>query len=422
MTNLLLTRGNALFKVDHTELSSIADVYLSLADETSLKFQVELDDATLLHDTDEFEFYFEGNKIRGFITNINIRSHAKDSIVFMSSSLPVEIHRSGSQYLSLVEFELFNLDDIWSEKFELEGGQRISKFEFGTKDVLVEIKSTPQTRDNVKNLKKNGGTLKTHCARMRHSGGGNLTPALVKDVITDLYFVLSFAKGNWVSPPYCRGYSNSSSLEWEMLADVGRRYRNAVTWFDPQSKSQLGDLFSCYSVLSESWKKTLRSTLFWYIESVNDYICLDSRIVLAQAALERISFEIFVVSEKTYTEKKFNSLKASDRLCEMFEFLSIPADVSLIRNLLKPEEIRNWTTSAEAITKVRNSIVHPKAGISDKSKLLYEVWRLSLWFLELTILAASGYNGVYGNRLVKQYYGDVEPVPWVVNSSAQRQA
>lgn len=67
-----------------------------------------------------------------------------------------------------------------------------------------------------------------------------------------------------------------------------------------------------------------------------------------------------------------------------------------------------------AITDIRNSLVHPVSK-KDVRNCYIEAWKLSLWYLELSVLALCGYDGIYTCRLTATYVTDSKKVPWEKN-------
>ena len=65
----------------------------------------------------------------------------------------------------------------------------------------------------------------------------------------------------------------------------------------------------------------------------------------------------------------------------------------------------------EAITGIRNSLVHPDAG-AKSSDSYYEAYNLSLWYLDLILLHLCGHNGSFANRLIPALggYSRIGPV------------
>jgi hypothetical protein len=54
----------------------------------------------------------------------------------------------------------------------------------------------------------------------------------------------------------------------------------------------------------------------------------------------------------------------------------------------------NWIDAPDAVTEIRNSLVHPEhKRRSQLERAYYDGWKLGLWYLELAILAICGYSG-----------------------------
>jgi len=70
----------------------------------------------------------------------------------------------------------------------------------------------------------------------------------------------------------------------------------------------------------------------------------------------------------------------------------------------------------QALTEIRNSIVHPKKSsfsLAGEVSATYEVWVLGQWYLELALLQLFGYTGHYSNRLIGDTCAEqVSKVPW----------
>ncbi|KOF52774.1 hypothetical protein AD428_18035 [Achromobacter sp. DMS1] len=58
-----------------------------------------------------------------------------------------------------------------------------------------------------------------------------------------------------------------------------------------------------------------------------------------------------------------------------------------------------------------NKLVHPvsKKQVAD---CFFDAWKLSLWYLELSVLALCGYDDAYTSRLTAKYVTESEKVPW----------
>lgn len=81
------------------------------------------------------------------------------------------------------------------------------------------------------------------------------------------------------------------------------------------------------------------------------------------------------------------------------------------------DKIKNkFDDGPHIVTDYRNSIVHPNKVnyyTNFNTKELSNILKIGIRYLELVILYAIGYNGVYSNRLNNSWFGDVEVVPWI---------
>ena len=66
----------------------------------------------------------------------------------------------------------------------------------------------------------------------------------------------------------------------------------------------------------------------------------------------------------------------------------------------------------DAITDLRNGLVHPGKDRVVPQGAYYEAGRLSQWYIECVLLCLCSYSGKYANRLVQRYAGEIEDVPW----------
>jgi len=121
-------------------------------------------------------------------------------------------------------------------------------------------------------------------------------------------------------------------------------------------------------------------------------------------------------------DKKHPSL--GDKIRAAALHLEIP---TLIEDNICPQfwAIKNdgqWSDIPEAIAKYRNDLVHPKARIKSDNQhaLTIEMWQLSVWYLELFMLRLIGYDGVYSNRLIAGWVGEVEEVPWKIELDSNK--
>ena len=169
---------------------------------------------------------------------------------------------------------------------------------------------------------------------------------------------------------------------------------------------------------------TFDRALYWYIRANNSAgVGIDAGIILATTALELLAKFVKQKNElkvEITGDKKHPSL--GDKIRAAALHLEIP---TLIEDNICPQfwAIKNdgqWSDIPEAIAKYRNDLVHPKARIKSQNQhaLTIEMWRLSVWYLELFMLRLIGYQDVYSNRLTAKWLGEVEHVPWAGSKSS----
>jgi len=137
---------------------------------------------------------------------------------------------------------------------------------------------------------------------------------------------------------------------------------------------------------------------------------------LAQAAIERLSYEYSVKDKRLLSVKGYKDLWASDKFRLLFSSVKIPLDIpgetTELQRLASNNQM-NWLDAPHALTEVKNSLVHPEHKRRGQFKdAYYEAWNLGLWYLEMGILAVCGYSGTYGNRLKQRWAEQIEDVPW----------
>jgi hypothetical protein len=193
---------------------------------------------------------------------------------------------------------------------------------------------------------------------------------------------------------------------------------NVLSWFASEYGVSLRDFYIHFHDRwgDSGWQEALSEVIQWYLDANIPSRGTHVGIILAQTAIERLSFELCVKHKRLITSKGFRDLRASDRFRLLFSSLGltidIPNDVSDLKNAAKKF---NWIDAAHALTEIRNSLVHPEnKGCRSAAKLFIDAWKLSLWYLELAILSVCGYTGVYVNRLKIQQDKYVEQVPWCV--------
>jgi hypothetical protein len=110
---------------------------------------------------------------------------------------------------------------------------------------------------------------------------------------------------------------------------------------------------------------------------------------------------------------KPRGLSAADKLRLLASSLGIPKEIPPTQSALHGTPGKKWGDGMDAITGIRNALVHPNIQTELPDNSYYEGWKLSLWYVDLVFLRLCGHNGKYANRLVpNRFVGAVESVPW----------
>jgi hypothetical protein len=165
----------------------------------------------------------------------------------------------------------------------------------------------------------------------------------------------------------------------------------------------------------EVWREPLVYATQMYVEA-NGPVFAETSLVLTQAALELIAWVRIVEEEESQTEPEFNKLRASDRIRKLLEWLELDSAIPEQFAALRLEAARlGWVDGPHAIDAMRNALVHPRQRERIENTDLYariELHELSLWYVELALLRAIGFDGQYSSRLGSHTSGYVELVPW----------
>jgi hypothetical protein len=363
----------------------------------------------------------DSKPFEGFIVSCNFNER-KFSAKWCPQQTPLTVIGEDNTLIDNVVFHIFNFPDFMWQSVIIpykNGETSICWLELGNEMWNVCIKSLPTTYDNIKLLSNEGGYLLTHIGRLRKVNHELIKGKEAFDFLHCLTFFLSFVCGTWVNPVCPVGFSADGEKQWEQWSSPRSDWKKpAFRWSHEQGFTQMKLLFPVFQKkwTSDQWGKTLWRTIYWYLRANNTSQGIDTGIILAQTAIERLAYEYVVNDKRFISSEGFQKLTASDKYRILFSTLGIPLDIpqttpelKKLANQLQPK----WEDAPQALTEIRNSLVHPIHKHRDKfNNAYFETWKLSLWYLELGILAVCGYNDVYCNRLRNTPFATLEKVPW----------
>lgn len=239
------------------------------------------------------------------------------------------------------------------------------------------------------------GNCLTHVVRASRVDGKTFRRKHVNSLLDDLWLALSFVVGDHLGPcltvlrdakeiPLAEIIQPSLGFGWRLRAGVAPK------------RSGIGPMLTCLADLFREKRKIITETIFWYLEA--RWGLREASVVLAQAALERLSFDYLVSQTGYLTEEGFDRLTAADAIRITMRSLEIPT------------EVPNCDLDAPTlITRCRNQQVHPKSrGMNIP---IEQAHLAALSAVELTILRLAKYQGPYHPTSAANQAEEMS-VPW----------
>jgi hypothetical protein len=286
-----------------------------------------------------------------------------------------------------------------------------------TADWLIDLDLRIDHQAVYARLKEQGGYEITHAGVLRRENGTPFSGRDAEEILDALGEFLGLACGAWAPPIAAIGLDEDEQLVWlELKRRWTSPWRSHLRSFDLH-KHELSDAFACYFARRSdpTWKESLRVATQIYVEA-NGPITVDTSLVLAQSALELISWVRFVDELGTHEATDFDGLRPSERLRELLAWLDVEPTIPPQHTALASEAAnQNWADGPHAIGAMRNALIHPRQRerlLRTPSIARIELQELALWYVELAVLRLIDFNGSYFNRLGEKATGIVEPVPW----------
>ena len=233
-----------------------------------------------------------------------------------------------------------------------------------------------------------------------------------EDILDACRYLLSFARGKICVPSCPVGRNSANEAVWSLWTAPGESGPVMFNLFDGYETEELGVLFPGFMKKwnSEGWRDAMMNSIRWYVSANHSFQNVDAGLVFSQVAMETLSYQHCVSDERLLSAQGFGALKAADQYRMLLSSLSIPLGIPSLAVALSAEaKGRNWVDGPEALTEIRNKLIHGgprKANLSDDCYV--DAWKLGMWFLEMVLLKLCGYDGCYRNR----NSGEWEGVPW----------
>ena len=266
-------------------------------------------------------------------------------------------------------------------------------------------------------LKENSGYAITHLCQIEKVDNQPFSIEELNKQLECLRYFLSFASGIWVTPILIVGFDEKEKKIWECWEGFSvDNYRYVFHWLPLGNFQGLEQCFKGFYKRwnAPDWQEVINWSIHWYLETNKNSLILEAGIPLQQIALEMLS-NFCLNNGEPLKLKGFKSLEASDKIRLLLLNYTINPNIpDELTKLLKIGKEYNWEDGIQAITEVRNSIVHidfkdknKKAKLQDQ-EVIREVWKLGQYYLESILLKICDYQGRYINRLRKSIWTDLE--------------
>lgn len=424
--NVPLFSGNAVLWVGESKFDVDCEFYLKLLPEPHVRVSVieKMGFFMSLSGSDMRLSFEDGPLIELLLISQRIDPNTdKGYLVFTFKREPSLVSSAGLN-ADRVIFHLFDFVEFYrSGYFSPSDMGELSSMKLKGESYEITLNSLDNTKENIKAKKEDGIVRLTHMGVLRKNDGSSFTFDEYMSFQVELSSFLTFIKGgrNW--PCLITGYSDDALVFRALSAPVASK--NSQSWFDPHSASDAENLYPLFSALwakSDEWQSCLSSVLYWYAQSntKGGVPGIDACIILTQTALEKLAYQYLVVDRNMISPNGFDKLIASDKIRMLGSCLGIPLDIQPVtKNIFSESSVVRWCDIPHALTDIRNSLVHPKKKHQESiRKCYFEAWGVSIWLLELCILAVCGYKGQYRNRLELPYCPTAF-VPWAVKEDLE---
>lgn len=416
--NVILSQEPVQLHIGDSDYEGSALTLLQLLPEPQVFISIELGAEELdINSFDIVSTTFQESKITTDIL-ITTKKFSTNKLFHLKGILRNRLACSNDvSNLHLVTFYLCNFPDFLVYKSD----RRSVDFELFCEADGWELKIVPvkNLREQIQTLVETGGYGFTHICRLKKIDDSKFSSQEINDLLTALFYFFSFARGFWCPPVLPVGRDEKGKVIWiEWGCRLSDRWsHNGHSWFDSHHAEALPEILPGFLKIwkDATWENTIRSVVYWYVKSNVRSAGIDGGIILAQTALELLSWVYNVNYKKGLSAEAFKRITASDQMRLMLVQLNIPVNVPEDLDNLKrlTKEFTKTKEAPEILTEIRNSIAHPthKNKLAFK-KAFYETWNLNLWYIEMVLLRLCGFVGHYGNRLTRRWLGQVVPVPW----------
>lgn len=347
---------------------------------------------------------------------------------FLPQSSVVTLTRRTDDLASAV-FHLFNLPDFHGpDDYAIQGSEpndgwaRCGRATLEADGWKITIAGLRATSDLEEALRTDGGYVITHMGKVERSDRSTFSSERLDSVLCCLQYFVAFCVGRWVGVALPVGVDQQGDKvfeEWGIPRVAPNDWSGTGSWFDEHHGELLSQVFPGFYARWKDplWTQAVETALYWYV-CANDRgygVGVDGALILAQNALECLAWTYCVQERRIVSEPAFSrrGLPAADKIRMLASTLEIPVDLPGDMTALRACAGTASSNIPDAITFIRNALVHPTKSKPFAQDAYYEAWRLAMWLLDLVLLRLCGHSGEYADRLADgRCAGQMSKVPW----------
>ncbi|WP_327253616.1 hypothetical protein [Streptomyces sp. NBC_01244] len=269
----------------------------------------------------------------------------------------------------------------------------------------------------------------THTMQISRTDGRQFTAAEARHLLVALHFGMSFCLGRWVAPLLPVGIGADGGVVWEEWAALHCDPAKSLSsgWWQPWDPEALARFMDgLVPAFSDPVKaEPLRLQISYAITAIRDQGFVEQRVMIGAAGLEHAMWQRLVLAG-VLTRREYKNTrvwKAHIKLRKVLEGINVSLDIdktqlpAMARFIDEAlQRSGEQLDGPEAVTRIRNSLVHPEEAqknIYEIPDLVTEAWLLTRHYLSLLVLESLGYRGPHQNLArIRGWAGETEETPW----------
>jgi len=307
--------------------------------------------------------------------------------------------------VSKIIFSIPNLREFLGDPVKIsEYGISKARLSLVTDKYTIHIDHKKEHKELKEKLKLKGGYLILHTGEIIKKEG-----AIHYDDLNYIKYCLSsflsFLNGRKTGILFAQGI-HEGEVKWTDFTPIQVDiFKPVHSWPCKLSVDGINESWNKYF---EIWKAQneedfLNSAVHWYLEANVDSI-IENSIVLTQIGLELIYNWFVIENKKMLIGKDAENISAANKIRLLLSQIGlqnyVPAHFTELNSYVNEN---NLPDGIDAFVQIRNSLVHSQEKRRKEfnkvdPKVIYQVYEIGLWYLELAILRVIEFNGKYSFR------------------------